>query len=109
MAKEGNKNAEGNSGGNGPPTVQDRELSKKVRRLTLNVIKDVLEDVKDNNDVLKYDNEFKKAVILKLASTVLPRLNAGRDDDEKLNPDPLLGGQSNGTSNDSDKETAETN
>lgn len=45
----------------------DRKLGAEVRRLTLKKIKAILE----SND----DPDFQKAVILKLASTVLPRIN----------------------------------
>jgi len=41
-ASKDNQNAKGNKGGNGAPTVQDRELSKKVRRLTLKTIARIL-------------------------------------------------------------------
>ena len=47
-------------------THNDRELGARVRRLTLRKIEAVL-----NGD----DEEFKKAVILKLSSSILPRLN----------------------------------
>lgn len=44
----------------------DRELGARVRRLTLKKIEAVL-----NGD----DEEFKKAIILKLSSSILPRIN----------------------------------
>ncbi len=44
----------------------DRELGARVRRLTLRKIEEVLKGD---------DEEFKKAVILKLSSSILPRLN----------------------------------
>ena len=44
----------------------DRELGARVRRLTLRKIEAVLKGD---------DEEFKKAVILKLSSSILPRLN----------------------------------
>lgn len=65
-APKGNKNALGNKGG-GTPTFNDRKLAAEVRRLTLNEIKSILE--------VAEMTELKKQVILKLASTVLPRLN----------------------------------
>jgi hypothetical protein len=49
------------------PIKPDMELQREVRRLTLRKIKSILEA--DNDD------EFTKAVILKLAGTVLPRIN----------------------------------
>mgnify|MGYP003434397710 CR=1 FL=1 len=44
----------------------DRELGARVRRLTLRKIEAVLKGD---------DEEFKKAVILKLSSSILPRIN----------------------------------
>ena len=67
----GNQNAVDNSGGK---TLQDRNLAAEVRRLSLSAIKKVLEGK---------DSQFRKAVILKLAGTVLPRLTevSGPDGD----------------------------
>jgi hypothetical protein len=72
-APKDNKNAEGNKGGNGAPSVIDRELSKKVRNLALEEIYKVLSlpVVKMQPD----DYELYKAILIKLAGTVLPRLN----------------------------------
>lgn len=101
---KGNKNATGNKGGKGAPSVIDRELSKKVRSLTLEKIKDILEQpvVKMKHD----DYDLYKHILIKLSGNVLPRLNAGRDDDERLIPSPLLGGKSNGKRNKSNKKTS---
>lgn len=63
-ARKGNKNATGNSGGK---SLQDRELAAEVRRLALSEIKEILE--------LPKMTQLKQQVILKLAGTVLPRLN----------------------------------
>lgn len=57
--------------GKGGKSFQDRELAAKVRTLSLQKMKDVLEGV----GKLGKDINFQKAVILKLAGTVLPRLN----------------------------------
>lgn len=56
--------------------LTDRKLGAEVRSLTLKKIKVVLDDEYQ-------DKEFQKAVILKLASTVLPRINehSGEDGD----------------------------
>jgi hypothetical protein len=67
-APRGNKNALGNRGG-GAPVMTDRKLAAEVRSLTLKEIKFVLENEK------KSDPDLWKAVLLKLAGTVLPRLN----------------------------------
>lgn len=53
--------------GRGGKNFQDRELAAQVRSLALSQIKEILE--RDEWD------ELKKAVVLKLAGTVLPRLN----------------------------------
>lgn len=66
-APKGNKNAKGNKGG-GAPVMQDRELAARVRSLALGEIEAVLKDKET-------DYEFYKAVLIKLAGSVLPRLN----------------------------------
>jgi hypothetical protein len=63
---KGNKNAKGNRGG-GATTFQDRELAARVRSLALSEIESVLTE--------KKDKELYKAVLIKLAGSVLPRLN----------------------------------
>mgnify|MGYP001601363849 CR=1 FL=1 len=52
--------------GRGGRSFQDRELAARVRTLALEKIEEVLRGK---------DNVFRKAVILRLAGTVLPRLN----------------------------------
>jgi len=63
-APKGNKNGLGNSGGK---SKNDRQLASRVRSLALKEIEAAL---KSEDDL-----EFKKQVILKLASGILPRLN----------------------------------
>ena len=53
------------TGGKGK-LFNDRELAAEVRTLTLNEVKKALQGE---------DLEFKKAVILRLAGSILPRLN----------------------------------
>lgn len=54
--------------------VNDRKLGAQIRRLTLRKIEKILAD--------DYPDEaFQKAVILKLASTVLPRINEHSGED----------------------------
>lgn len=65
---KGKKNALGNRGGHGAPTVQDRKLSQEVRRLTLRELKRILSKPKNDYDLYK-------AILIKLAGAVLPRLN----------------------------------
>lgn len=63
-ARKGNKNALGNSGGH---TYNDKQLAAEVRKLALNEIKEILLE--------EGMGQLKQQVILKLAGTVLPRLN----------------------------------
>jgi len=69
-AKLGNNNAAGNSGGK---SLQDRQLAAEVRSLTLVEIKRLLEIPA----VERSDRESKlyDALLVRLAGTVLPRLN----------------------------------
>jgi hypothetical protein len=69
-APKGNQNAKGNVGGK---TKNDRELAARVRSLALTQIEAAL---KDDTDI-----EFKKELLLKLATGILPRLTevTGKD------------------------------
>ena len=58
-----------NGTGQGGKTLNDRKLAADVRTLTLRQIKKYLEDDSAEND------NYRKQLLLKLASTVLPRLN----------------------------------
>jgi hypothetical protein len=79
-AAKGNKNAIGNSGGK---SLNDRKLAAEVRSLALGEIKAILDQ-----DGL---TEMKKAIILKLAPSLLPRLNEHTGNDgEDLFPVPIL-------------------
>lgn len=81
----GSQNALGNSGGK---SLNDRKLAAKVRTLALGEIADLLEmpKVKMKSD----DYELYKAILIKLAGSVLPRLNEHTGEDgEKLFPDEL--------------------
>ena len=57
--------------GQGGKSFQDRKLAANVRNKALRDIHAVL---KGDKSSLKF-SEYKKAMLLKLASTVLPRLN----------------------------------
>jgi len=57
------------TGGKGK-SFNDRELAGKVRTLALNQVFDVL-----SGKGLGKDKEYKKAVLIKLTGTILPRLN----------------------------------
>ena len=69
--------AEKSGTGQGGKSFQDRVLAGEVRSLALDKLKEILEGKGEYAE----DINFKKAVILKLAGTVLPRLNevGGRD------------------------------
>lgn len=62
MAKDG-------SNRKGGVTKNDRTLAANVRTLSLRLIQKHLEDTSPEND------EYRKALLLKLATTVLPRIN----------------------------------
>mgnify|MGYP001575822396 CR=1 FL=1 len=68
------------TGGKGK-SFNDRELAGEVRTLALKEIKKAL---------LGKDSEFKKAVVLRLAGSLLPRLNEHTGADGE--PLPILGG-----------------
>lgn len=76
---------------------------EKVKELRMKVIIDSLY-VLNEGDIKKW-SEYRKALMLRYAPNILPRLNAGRDDGERLHPQPLLGGLTNDTSNHSNEET----
>ena len=86
-APKGNNNAVGNTGGK---SLQDRVLASEVRHLALEKIKALFEmpEVKMKND----DYELYKAVLIKLAGSVLPRLNEHSGPDGGEIPLPILGG-----------------
>ncbi|MBU1075819.1 MAG: hypothetical protein KKH98_00910 [Spirochaetes bacterium] len=66
----GNHNAIGNSGGK---SLNDRKLAARVRTLALGKIEDIL-----NQPIVKMkadDYELYKAILVKLAGTVLPKIN----------------------------------
>jgi len=65
----------------------------KVKELRMKVIHLTLEVLDDKPSVKKWSN-YKKELVAKIAPRVLPQLNAGRDDDEKLFPAPIYAGQS---------------
>lgn len=80
-APEGNKNASGNSGGK---SLQDRQLAAEVRNLALGKMKTILS--KAPVDMNEKDKVLHDAILLKLAGTVLPRLNeVSGPDGKKLN------------------------
>ncbi len=72
--------------GKGGKSFQDRELAARVRSLGLIEIEKALK--RDDTD------EFKQAVILRLASSLLPRLNEHSGPDGGVIPLPIYGGVS---------------
>ena len=82
-APKGNKNGLGNTGGK---SLNDRKLAAAVRSLALGEIKKILEEERLT--------EFKKAVILRLAPSILPRLNEHTGEDGERLVIPIYGGLS---------------
>lgn len=74
----------------------------KVKELRMQVILDSLY-VFNDGDVNKW-SQYRRDLLMKYAARVLPVLNAGRDDSERLFPQPLLGGLTNDQSNHSNTE-----
>lgn len=70
--------------GKGGKSFQDRELAARVRTLALIEVEKAL---------LKKKGKLYEAVLLRMAPSLLPKLNAGRDDDEPLFPSPIYGGK----------------
>ena len=82
-APKGNKNSVGNKGGN---SLQDRQLAADVRTFALKEIYSVLRtgQTKGNKDLYR-------AVLIRLAGNVLPRLNEHTGEDgEQLFPNGLF-------------------
>jgi hypothetical protein len=74
-APVGNQNAIGNSGGK---TLNDRKLAADIRKLALTKIKKILKGE---------DSDFQRQILLRLASSVLPRL---KETEENGNPLKIL-------------------
>ena len=68
-APKGNKNSLGNSGGK---TLNDRKLAADVRKIALTEIKKILEGE---------DEKYKKELLLRLAGSLLPRINEHSGED----------------------------
>lgn len=71
---------------------------EKVKELRSALIEDSLAVFNDDPSVARW-SEYRKQLLAKYAPYVLPRLNAGRDDNERLLPQPLLGGLTSDQSN----------
>ncbi len=74
-------------------------LSGKVRGKALKEIEAILDDKKCK----KYNKEFRQQLVLRLAGSVLPRIQEISGPDGKEIPLPLLGGLSNGHRNKGNK------
>ncbi len=68
-------------------SFQDRERSANIRNIALDHLEKILAPSYK-------DKKYQKEILLRLAPTLLPRLNAGRDDGEQLFPTPIYGGKS---------------
>ena len=79
---------------------QDRELASQVRSLCLNEIKDIFEYkqpegiTSENAEVVKQMYEMKKQLILRMSTSILPRLNELSGPDGGEIPIPIYGGKS---------------
>jgi hypothetical protein len=101
-APKGNKNGLGNSGGK---SLNDRQLAASVRKLALTEIQKYLEGKEEGYQ----DKEYKQAIILKLAPSLLPRLNEHTGEDGGEIPVKITGFNyiiPNGSNNQTDMETA---
>lgn len=88
-------------GNRGGQSLNDRRLAAEVRSLSLKKLKAILEGE---------DNDYQRQILMKLAPSLLPRLNEHTGEDgEKLFPQPLLAGKSNVLpDNNSNNETPST-
>ena len=95
----------------GGKTMNDRELASDVRSLCLNEIKAVFEyNPTSSKTSLEQDArmaEMKKQLILKMSTSILPRLNELSGPDGGEIPLPIYGGLSKYNSNSKDIQTKE--
>ena len=80
--------------------------SEKVKELRMELIMAGLAIMQGKAEVERW-SEYKREYILKVGSRALPVLNAGRDDDKDLIPEPLLNGLSSNNSNQKASESEE--
>jgi hypothetical protein len=80
-----------------------RELSGNVRDLALREIKAVLEDTEN----LKYGKDFRQQLVLRLAGSVLPRINEHTGEDGA--PIPIMNITNALPSNNGDTKNSEAN
>jgi hypothetical protein len=97
-APKENQNAVGNTGGK---SLNDRKLAAAVRSLALEEIKGILEQ--DELTPLKIQ------ILLKLAPSILPRLNEHTGEDGERLVIPIYGGLSKHDSDQKDIQSEETN
>ena len=81
------------------PYSYDPEKAKELRVKVMECALEVL----DGKDISSW-SKYKKELVLKMSSRVLPILNAGRDDDKDLIPQPII----NVHTNPSDKQNTAT-
>lgn len=80
--------AKTNGTGQTGKSFQDRELAATVRSLALGKIKIILE--RPTVEMSERDKELHDAILIRMSSSLLPRLNAGRDENEQLYPIPIF-------------------
>ena len=88
------------------PLKVNRELADKVRKLALGEYVLAIEDTEHKI----YSKDFRNQLLLKLAGTVLPRVNEHTGlDGEQLFPNPILNALSNNNRNPEDSKPEEKN
>ena len=71
------------------PLSYDQDKAKHLRMSIIQAAQDILDEKKS----VKKWSQLKKELILRMSPRVLPVLNAGKDDDKDLFPNPILCGQ----------------
>jgi hypothetical protein len=104
-APKGNINAMGNSGGK---SLNDRKLAAAVRTLALGKIKRLFE--MPVSAMKEEDKQIHDAILLKIAPSLLPRLNEHSGEDGKdLFPTPILANVQPHNGNNQDQAAQEEN
>ena len=82
----------GSKTGQGGKSFQDRELAAQVRSLALNKIKIILE--RPTVEMSERDKELHDAILVRMSTTILPRLNEHSGPDGGDIPLPIYAGLS---------------
>lgn len=79
-----------NGTGQGGKSFADRELAAEVRGLALNKIRIIL--MRPAVEMSEKDKQLHDEILVRMSGSLLPRLNAGRDDNERQY-EPIYGGR----------------